>query len=184
MKKVSALMGALILAGSQVAIAEGGYIGAQYAQTSYEQSNTLNNANASDGEADPAALFLLAGYQFNENIALEGRFGFNAGDDDFEFASGGSTKVEVSSILSLLGKFSLGGDISPYAVIGFTDFELDAQNGQTVEGDGFSFGAGIDFKVSDNTAISLEYVNYASPDITGGGEADLTALSLGVNYTF
>jgi outer membrane autotransporter protein len=178
------IVAASALAGSQMAAAENYYIGAQYAQATYEQSNTLGNAAADDGEADPTALIFVGGYKFNENVALEGRLGLGLGDDDFEFASGGSTKIEVSRLLSILGKFSVGGTFSPYAVVGFTDFELDADNGTTVEGDGLSYGVGVDFSVSENAAISLEYINYASPDINGGGDADLTAISIGVNYTF
>jgi outer membrane autotransporter protein len=185
MKKVSVLMGALVLlAGSQMVAAENYYVGAQYSQASYEQSNVPSSSVYANGKADPSALTLIGGYEFNQHVALEGRFAFNAGDDEFEFSSGSSVKTELSYLLSVLGKFSVGGKVSPYALVGFSDFELDAEGGQAVEGNGFSFGAGVDFQVSDNTAISLEYVQYASIDITGGGDADLTALSIGVSYSF
>lgn len=156
---------------------EGAYVGAQYAITEYEQSGT----NGNDGDAKPKAFVLSAGYSFSKHVAVEGRLGFGAGDDELFVG----TDVEVDQLVSLLGKFSVGGPISPYFLVGFSDVELDATGGQSTEGDGPSFGAGIDFTVADNTALSLEYIQYVDEDIANQqGEASLTAFSFGVNYKF
>ncbi len=184
-KTLSVLIGSLILsAGAASVSAENYYFGAQFAQTTYEQSGTSANPSADDGEADPNAIILIGGYNFSENIALEGRLGFDGGDDDFNFNSGGSIGIEVDQLVSILAKFSLGSSVSPYLLVGFSDIELESAGGQVVEGDGVSFGVGVDFSVSENTAIALEYVQYADFDISGGGDAEFSAVSLGVNFGF
>ncbi len=179
MKKLSALVGALVLFGSQITLAEeaGGYLGAQYAQTTYEQSGS-----GFDGEADPKAIVFVGGYKFNENVALEGRVGFGSGDD--QYTTG--TNIELDKLISVLGKFSLGGSVSPYLLVGFSDVEFDSNNTGTAEGNGVSFGAGIDINVSENTTIGLEYISYVDDDddANGGGSAEATAVSLGVNFHF
>lgn len=167
---------ALSLSVASHSMAEGGYIGAQYAQVKYDQTNTgINN-----GDATPTALVITGGYNFSDHIALEGRLGFGLGDDAFS----STVDVDIDSLVSVLGKFSLGGSISPYLLAGFSDVELEATGNQSTEGDGFSFGAGVDFDVSENSAVSLEYIQYVDADIRNGGEAKVTALSLGYNYSF
>ena len=109
--------------------------------------------------------------------------GFDAGDDDFS-SSLGLVAIEVSQIVSLLGKFSVGDNISPYALIGISDVELESALGETSELNGVSFGVGVDFKVSENTAIALEYIQYADEDIPGGGNAEFSAVSFGLSFGF
>ena len=183
-KTLSALIGSVVLStGAASSFAGDYYFGTQFAQTTYEQSGTSANPNAIDGEGKPKAIVLIGGYQINDHVALEGRFGFNASDDGFS-NSLGSVDIEVDQILSVLGKFSVGGSISPYALVGFSDVELEDQFGGVAEGDGVSFGVGVDFKVSENTAIALEYIQYVDEGIQGGGDAELSAVSLGVSFGF
>jgi opacity protein-like surface antigen len=92
--------------------------------------------------------------------------------------------MELDKLVSLLGKLSLGGTVSPYLLLGISDVELTTNNAGTAEGDGLSFGVGIDFAVSEKLAIGLEYISYIDEDVVGGGEATLSAVSLGVNYKF
>jgi outer membrane immunogenic protein len=164
---------AVFLSAASHSFAEGGYIGGQYAQTTYEQSGTTAN----DADAKPAALTLLGGYKFSEHIAIEGRLGFGIGDDQF----GAGDVLEMDKLVSLLGKFSLGGKVSPYVVVGFTDATISSPT-TDADLDGASFGLGVDFEVSEGLSLGLEYIHYATADIVGGGEADLSAISLGVNY--
>jgi opacity protein-like surface antigen len=166
---------ALLLSAASHSFAEGGYIGGQYAQTTYEQTGSTL-----DGEAEPNSLILLGGYEFTDHWAIEGRVGLGMGDD--EYVTG--TNMELDKLVSVLGKLSLGGTVSPYLLLGFSDVELTTNNAGTAEGNGVSFGAGIDFSVSENVAIGLEYISYVDEDAVGGGEAKLSAVSLGVNYKF
>lgn len=164
---------------------KGAYFGAQYAITEYEQSGT-NGVTANDGDAKPTAFVITAGYSFSKHIALEGRWGFGMSDDEI-FAATATTSaidVDINHIVSVLGKFSLGGPISPYVVVGFSDAELDATGNQTASVDGVSAGLGIDFSITEKAAISLEYIDYADADVVGGGTSELTATSLGFNYKF
>lgn len=154
---------------------EGAYIGAQYAQVEYDQSNGVN--------ATPTGLIAIGGYNFSDHVALEGRFGFGLSDDGLSGATV-STDLELDSIVSLLGKFSLGGSISPYLLAGYSDLQFDASNGSSAEGDSFSFGVGVDFSVTEHSAISVEYIQYADTDGVDNVSVDVTALSVGYNYSF
>ncbi|ODS24250.1 hypothetical protein AB835_04255 [Candidatus Endobugula sertula] len=63
---------ALLMSSALPAFA-GGYIGLQYAQGDYEETGIPS--------LEPKAFFILGGYEFNKHIAVEGRLGFDAGDD-------------------------------------------------------------------------------------------------------
>jgi outer membrane autotransporter protein len=172
---ISATFIVVLLSNATFSFAEGGYIGGQLAQTTYEQKGT-----AADGEADPKAIILVGGYEFNEHIAIEGRLGFGVGEDDYSTG----VEIELSQLVSVLGKFSLGGPVSPYLLVGFSNIEYDDRIGDTSKTDGASFGAGVDFEVSQNTSLNLEYIQYGDDNGAGGGSLKASAISIGVNYSF
>lgn len=171
-KIITASATALLLTSALPTFAEGSYyIGAQITSFGLEQSGTTN----ADLDVDPQALTLIGGYKFNEHIAIEGRFGFDAGDDE---------GIEVDQAASILGKFSLGGNVSPYLLVGFSDVEFEDSFGATRTVDEVAFGVGVDFNVSESSAITLEYIDHGDSDVPGGGTAELESLSLGFNYSF
>jgi opacity protein-like surface antigen len=167
---------ALLLSTASHSFAEGGYLGGQYAQTTYEQSSTIAN----DADGKPAALIFVGGYNFNEHFAVEGRLGSGIGGDQF----GNGLDIEVEYIISALGKLSLGGTVSPYILAGFTEASIESESGVVVDVDGTTIGLGVDFNVSENLSLGLEYVQYATVDLIGGGEGELSAIALGLNYKF
>ncbi|EGG95124.1 hypothetical protein IMCC1989_1759 [gamma proteobacterium IMCC1989] len=86
--------------------------------------------------------------------------------------------LEINQLVSVLGKFSVGGSVSPYLLVGFSDVEIETNFPQTESFDGASFGVGIDFEVSENTSLALEAIQYADSDIATGGKGKVSAISM------
>ncbi|HSC68583.1 MAG TPA: porin family protein [Cellvibrio sp.] len=117
----------------------------------------------------PDDLSLLSGYarfgaQFDDYWSLEWRIGTGLQDDEIRGEDG---NADVSLDL-FYGAYVLGGapiteHIYPYVAMGYSkaEFEINAsdRSAEYKEND-ISFGAGVNFDVSDKFAINLEYMQY------------------------
>jgi opacity protein-like surface antigen len=155
------------------------YLGVQYGQQSVD-----------DASWDFGVLSAVAGYQFNEVLAIEGRLG--AGIKDEKYSDGiSSARLGIDHSYSVLGKASLPvwETFSLYAIAGFNktkyDFEINDDDDlrETHSEDGFTYGAGAELRFTPNFSLTLEYA--VLPEL-GDDEDDLDvdSISASLNYRF
>ncbi len=136
-----------------------------------------NNGNDRTGN-----LLVLAGYEFNEYMAVEGRYSTYIYDED-------SVNSDTWGIY-VKPQYPVNEDWNVYALLGFGGMTVDGVNGvnHDVDDTGFQWGLGASYGVAEDIAVFLDYVNVASGmDGTWSGaaeEIDTHALTLGVTYNF
>ncbi len=151
-------------------------------------------------EAETDNVLLQAGYQFNEYIAVEGRYWIGIGDATW---TASQNYLGVSGDLS--GDYSSWGiyvkpmypvtdSFNVYALLGYASTSLDADENPELywDTDEFSWGLGAEFGVTDNVFIFADYVNLGAPDDftwdptgeTKDVDGDLYTFNVGVTYKF
>ena len=154
-------------------------------------SASVNNDQLNE-EISSTMVTLLAGYEYNKYIALEGRvaFGFNSDyapgdtrnildnyDDDIS-----SWGVYVKPMYPVTDAFDI------YALLGYGGVQLkDLEGGDAYE-TGFQWGLGVSYAVTDSISVFADYVRLY--DDTGFDyraqvqDIDADTWTLGVTYSF
>ncbi len=161
-KSVNFVLGAALYTVSTFAAAEGGYVGANL--------SFLDFSSSSGASADLVALSTRFGAEFNENLSGEFRVGFGVVDDTIN----GST-YELNTLFGIYirGAAQISDTVKPYILLGASRGEVSSNGYSFTESD-MSFGAGVDFKLSDRNSLNLEYMSLYDKD-----GSDITALALG-----
>ena len=169
MKKV--IFGLMMLSTSAMA---GNYGGIQYGMANFELQGLT---------ADPTMIVGTLGYEVNESLAFEGRFGLGLQDDEINVL-GYNTGYDLSvrHIISAFAKASIPlSGAKAYLLAGYTDVELTVKSGgysASLGNNGFSYGAGVEIG-DGNTKGVFEYVNLIDKD---GGV--LESFNVGVKVNF
>jgi len=118
----------------------------------------------------------LIGFKLSNAFAIELRGAKGQTDDDV-YGIG----VEVDKTMSVLGRFSLPNEtnVTPYVVAGFSKAWLSADGGFKTDVSDYSYGIGLAFSLTNELAVSAEYVSLLDKD-----DAEINAASLMVTYTF
>jgi len=141
----------------------GFYIGGGYSYMNMniegsEQLNTVFHPPVI-GETDITghSLTVLAGYNFNKYIALEGRYTLSLGDLDVDNAIGESDLDADMSNLALYLKpmYPVTEAFNVYALLGYGQVTLD--NGTEYTENGFQWGIGANYDVNDNVGVFVDY---------------------------
>lgn len=152
------------------------YLGLGY---SYLQ---MNNA-ATAGDITGNAITVLAGYSFNEYIALEGRYTATVGDLDVD---NGPDTGDISNIaLYVKPQYSID-NFKLYALLGYGQVSYDNSVADYSE-DGFQWGLGASFAATESIDIFVDYTRlYDDDNFDGLISQDVTvdAVTVGVNYNF
>ena len=125
---------------------------------------------------------LLAGYNFNDFIGVEGRY---------------STTVYESNFLSmdswgvyLKPQYYLDDATSVYGLLGFGGVKMSPEEGAKVNVDdtGFQWGVGLNYAVAEEVSVFFDYTSLASDMegryYNGAYKANADALTLGATYAF
>ena len=111
-----------------------------------------DNIDTSDVDARVSVygLNLIGGYEFNKNIALEGRFAFNIqdwGDEEND-----------TTAFSLFAKpiYPVNDIFSIYGLIGFGNIKIDG-DGFSDSDSGFQWGLGASATIQDNISAFVDY---------------------------
>ncbi|MBW3141430.1 porin family protein [Ferrimonas balearica] len=132
------------------------------------------------GDANPVALHVLGGYQFNPYIGIESRIGLGLADDE----AADNIHIEVDSYygLYLTGTLPMGDWVRLYALVGVTDLsleqDLDSQS-DTFGTSDLSYGLGLSLLATERLSFSLEFMQWLDK-----GEFDVAGMNLGVRYDF
>ena len=153
-------------------------LGFQALSTGLNSMDFFNN-NSNDRTGN---LLVLAGYEFNEYMAVEGRYSTYIFDED-------SVNSDIWGIYAK-PQYPVNEDWNLYALLGFGGMTVDGVNGANhdVDDTGFQWGLGASYGVTEDIAIFLDYINIAN-DMGGtwlGTTADVSAdaLTAGVTYNF
>ncbi|RUO37338.1 hypothetical protein CWE13_05085 [Aliidiomarina shirensis] len=172
------------------------YVGASYNAQEISQFNRDFNTAG-----------VIAGYRFTEHLALEARYaGGTSGYSDFTVLPNDASveyKEDISSQASLMFKASypVFEAFSVYALAGYstTDLEYNSYTGSydsddnligyapvkgSVSYDGFAYGIGINYKLSKNFNLFIDY--QVLPDFAPDDNvsASWNSATFGINYSF
>jgi len=134
------------------------------------------------GQERLANISLLAGYNFNEYVAVEGRYTTSFAKEDSLEMDGWSLFVKP--------QYPVSEDFSIYALLGFGGVTMDGINGSVVDVDdnGFQWGLGMEYAVMENISLFADYTSLANDMdgyfYNGALEVDADAITIGMNYKF
>ena len=190
-----ALFGTMLMAGGDVApISEpvkievkadsGFYVGGGY---TYALSDVdIQNINLVDGQYNNGGL-LLAGYDFNKYVGVEGRYTFIA-DNTWDAINGGSSKVGGGAWgLFVKPQYPLGEDFKVYGLLGYGKADLSGTDADLADWEGsFQYGAGVAYNLTRNVGLFVDVTSLlVDGDLEGGNiNGDTYATNFGVTYKF
>ena len=124
---------------------------------------------------------LLAGYNFNEYIAAEGRYTTSFTHEDRVEMNGWSLFVKP--------QYPVTEDFSVYALLGYGGVVLDGIDGSITDVDdsGFQWGIGAGYMVMENVSLFADYTWLTGMEgvfYNGALETDVDQFTVGVNYHF
>jgi len=159
------------------------YVGVGVAAVSTRDSAVSLDFTSDKAGQDRLGNFsLLAGYNYNEYVAVEGRYTTTFKDEDLVEMDGWS--------LFLKPQYPVSEDFSIYALIGFGGVTMDGINGSRVDVDdtGFQWGLGVSYEAMEDFIIFADYTSLAN-DMEGlywneALEVDADAFTIGIAYKF
>ncbi len=138
--------------------------------------------NGKTGQDRLGNVSFLAGYNFNEYVAIEGRYTTSIAHEDLVTMDGWSLFVKP--------QYPVNEDIKVYALLGFGGITLDGVNGATVDVDdsGFQWGLGAGYAMTEDFTLFVDYASLANDmDGTyynGADKVDTDAVTVGITYHF
>jgi len=129
---------------------------------------TMDPDNSSEVNGD--AILLLAGYNFNRYIAVEGRYS-------------GLTDCLENTAIYLKPMYPFGG-ISLYGLLGYG--QIDYDGGQSLSESGFQWGIGASYEVAENIGVFVDYTNFYDDTGFDGHfpNQDILADAINIGFTY
>jgi len=184
----------------------GFYLGVAYG---YMTADSIDTYNSRIGhvektllDEDFSEIMLQAGYKFNDYIALEGRywFGLDTGINLIDDITGNTLGLDQSVDswgIYIKPIYPITETFDIYALLGYADSEYDLSNFRgnirpDVDLDGFSWGIGAAYNVSENVSLFIDYVSLYDDDtkyrteldLAGSIDDELRTWNFGATYQF
>ena len=165
----------------------GFYLGLGYSYVAYE-SSFITGGSAED--ADGNAILLLAGYDFNKYIALEGRYSMTLGDLSY---NNNNINSEISNVGLYLKPMLPLEYVTLYGLLGYGKVTVDfTGNGfDKLTESGFQWGLGASTTVTDNVSLFVDYTSLYNGTGMNGSlsnypnfDFDIDSVNVGVTYKF
>jgi len=186
MKKIILSVLAVLAIGSSSLYAEdsGLYLGLGYSNTNVEFGISSDFYDADIFDISTDSLLLLAGYDINEYIGIEGRYYWNIASMAVDYYATDFPIIEdyTAESLALYVKPQYSFDmISIYALLGITMNDYTALL-QSSDDTLFSWGVGAKFNMTQSFGVFADYTDLGETDdlITTG----LSSWNLGISYKF
>lgn len=171
----------------------GFYVGIAYSYGIEAQRTgiTPNNVIGADDATWELAGMLMAGYQINDNFAVEGRFTSSLDDVKYDGNSIGDYDLTNAAIYAKV-MYPIENVVTAYALLGYGETTVEDQNiNAEYKSDGLQWGVGAAYKVNENVSVFADYTKLAledeyelnSVDATRP-ELDVSTVNLGVAYKF
>lgn len=135
-------------------------------------------------DVSPTGLDFAYGHYFHKNFAVEFRTGFALSEDDF-FGS----EFEINSHSGVYGKLVLDMNemFQPYAAIGYNRIKVKASFGGVSDSSSDSdlaYALGADILFNPKWGMNVEWNKMHAGEWEEGLNIDLTAIKLGIRYTW
>jgi len=160
----------------------GFYVGLGIAAVSTRDAEISVDWGGTDRQDRLGNFSFLAGYDFNEYIAVEGRYTFSFTHDDQTNMNGWSLFAKP--------QYPVSEDFSIYALLGYGGVNLDGVNDFLVDMDdtGFQWGIGASYLIMENLSLFADYT-FPANDMDGHYftdpvKVDVDMFTVGVNYHF
>lgn len=147
-----------------------------------ESGSSLSFTSEKTGQDILGNATLFAGYDFNEYVAVEGRYSAS-------FTKEASAKMSGFSIF-VKPQYPVSDEFSIYGLVGYGLVNIDNTNSihnVDVNEKGFQWGLGASYAVTEDISISLDYT-LLGKDMDGrflrANSADIDAITLGIQYRF
>jgi len=158
------------------------YVGGALSAISARKANVdMDFFSIKNGQDRIGNLMMLAGYEFNKYVSVEGRATLSFAKQDFAKFSGFSLFVKP--------QYPINNKFSVYGLIGAGVVNLDKYNGSNVDVSKvtFQWGAGASYKIDNNWSLFADYTSLAK-DVSGtildSKKADIDSINVGVMYKF
>ena len=149
----------------------------------------LNFFDGEAGQDRTGDILVMAGYEFNQYVAVEGRYMTSITDEDVITRDSWGIYVKP--------QYPATEDFTLYALLGYGGLTVDGKgsaliprNRSDVDDTGFQWGLGASYAIIENVSIFADYVSIATDmdaDIFMGSllkEVSSDAFTLGVTYNF
>ncbi len=182
---VAALIGTSAIAGGSVVETEvvepaltGFYLGAGYAYTDTIVDDLFYRGDQVDGTNN--GLALIAGYNINDFVAVEGRYTFIS-EDNFADNYGYTEKVDGEAwSIFVKPQYSVTPEFKVYGLLGYGGVELSDSWDATIDTDGFQYGLGGAYAVTRNVELFADWTKAADYE-----DNDFMLLNINTDlYTF
>ncbi|MDM5262624.1 porin family protein [Sulfurovum sp. XTW-4] len=157
------------------------YVGVGFAwlSTGTDSIDFFNNHSDRDRTGN---LLVLAGYEFNEYMAVEGRYSTYMFDED-------SINSDTWGIYAK-PQYPVNEEWNLYALLGFGGMTVDGIDGKDIDVDdsGFQWGLGVNYAYSEDIGFFVDFVSIANG--MGGTwygtveDVDTDAITAGITYNF
>ncbi len=171
------------------------YVGLGYSYVSSNRAATLHTPGESDHgkivkdmDSNGHNVLLQAGYQFNQYLAVEGRYTLSVSDltlvNNLDNGNEKDVDIDVSNIALYLKPIYPIGDFSIYGLLGYGE----TKRNHTMRV--FQWGLGAQYAIRDNLLIFADYTRwYDEEDELHPSEprlldTDFPAVSIGLTYKF
>ncbi len=150
--------------------------------SSRDAAVSMDIFNVTTGQGRLGNISFFTGYNFNEYIAVEGRYTTTFTNEDFVEMSGWSLFVKP--------QYPVSENFSVYGLLGFGGVTMDPASLLNVNVDDttFQWGIGASYLATDHISVFIDYTSLANDmDGTYGNrvtQVDADAITIGVNYLF
>lgn len=200
MKKVLSVAAvALALSATAVQAHEGMYVGGNFQMAKFDLESPSGIPDAAkeavDGKWKTSTFNVVAGYDFNQHFAVEGRIGIPASSETYSLG-GASLEGKPQTSYAVFGKgtLPLTDMFSVYALagVGSSPYKIEAKAGSESASAKFDkvslqYAAGVEVNFTPQIAMTAEYGMYGYGKQTiGGKEAkyNTKGFNLGIKYKF
>jgi len=160
----------------------GFYIGGAY--TYADTGVNLGDLEVIEGTNNGGSI--LAGYDFNEYVAVEGRYTWLA-SDTFTDLEGYTDEVDGEAwSIFVKPQYPVTDSVKVYVLLGYGAVSLTDSLGESEDTDGFQYGIGASVEVYENVAIFADYVKLANDSDIDNSllTSDIDSFNIGVTYSF
>lgn len=171
----------------------GFYLGMGY---SAQDSDIADHSFGIDVDTESNHILFVAGYDYNQYIAIEGRYSTSVGDitlsDSTGYSETSSNYETENYAIYLKPQYNMDNGIGVYALAGYgkTTFENLTEKGDDTD---FAWGLGAKYTIN-NWSLFVDYTDLvnngdltgieASPGVPADLDVDTSSWNFGVTYKF
>ena len=167
----------------------GPYMGLGYSYVRGNIDHAYIGGQPVDTDITGNAVTVLAGYSFNQNIAIEARYSNTFGDLSYDYGIFEDDYDDTLSNIALYLKPRYVIDkLSLYALLGLGKLNYDEEYGTDESETSFQWGLGSSYTFNSNFELFVDYIRLYDDDegflLAVDGDIIIDTFTFGVNYSF